>query len=144
MGHSQIECRCVPWSGVNVVLSHCPIRPCRYLCRVEEMRQSLRIVLQCLNKMPEGEIKVDDAKISPPKRSEMKVGTRAVVSGDLLGGCAVTVQRHYGGRGNAVTVAGRRKRSLCPLKPGDNYCYLRDNSPAIQDAPRALVPLTIT
>ena len=28
---------------------------------------------QCLNKMPAGEIKVDDAKISPPKRSEMKV-----------------------------------------------------------------------
>lgn len=37
------------------------------------MRQSLRIILQCLNKMPEGEIKVDDAKISPPKRAEMKV-----------------------------------------------------------------------
>ena len=30
-------------------------------------------VFQCLNKMPEGAIKVDDAKISPPKRSEMKV-----------------------------------------------------------------------
>jgi len=28
---------------------------------------------QCLNKMPAGEIKVDDAKITPPKRSEMKV-----------------------------------------------------------------------
>lgn len=40
---------------------------------MEEMRQSLRIILQCLNKMPEGEIKVDDAKISPPKRAEMKV-----------------------------------------------------------------------
>lgn len=37
------------------------------------MRQSLRIMLQALNKMPEGEIKVDDAKVSPPKRSEMKV-----------------------------------------------------------------------
>lgn len=46
----------------------------RYLCRVEEMRQSLRIILQCLNKMPPGEIKVDDAKVSPPKRAEMKVG----------------------------------------------------------------------
>lgn len=37
------------------------------------MRQSLRIMLQSLNKMPEGEIKVDDAKVAPPKRSEMKV-----------------------------------------------------------------------
>lgn len=41
------------------------------------MRQSLRIILQCLNKMPEGEIKVDDAKISPPKRAEMKVKSLA-------------------------------------------------------------------
>lgn len=45
----------------------------RYLCRVEEMRQSLRIMHQAMNKMPEGEIKVDDAKVAPPKRSEMKV-----------------------------------------------------------------------
>ncbi|CAH1996540.1 unnamed protein product [Acanthoscelides obtectus] len=34
----------------------------RYLCRLEEMRQSLRIIDQCLNKMPPGEIKTDDAK----------------------------------------------------------------------------------
>ena len=34
----------------------------RYLCRVEEMRQSLHIIHQCLNKMPEGEVRVDDAK----------------------------------------------------------------------------------
>ena len=45
----------------------------RYLCRVEEMRQSLRIIHQCLNKMPEGEVRVDDAKIMPPRRGEMKV-----------------------------------------------------------------------
>lgn len=37
------------------------------------MRQSIRIISQCLNKMPPGEIKVDDAKVSPPKRAEMKV-----------------------------------------------------------------------
>lgn len=48
-------------------------RPRRYLCRVEEMRQSIRIISQCLNKMPPGEVKVDDAKVSPPKRAEMKV-----------------------------------------------------------------------
>ena len=40
------------------------------------MRQSLRIISQCLNKMPPGELKVDDAKVSPPKRAEMKVGYR--------------------------------------------------------------------
>ena len=45
----------------------------RYLIRVEEMRQSLRIIHQCLNKMPEGEVRVDDAKIMPPRRAEMKV-----------------------------------------------------------------------
>lgn len=45
----------------------------RYLCRLEEMRQSLRIIEQCLNQMPAGEIKTDDAKITPPSRTEMKV-----------------------------------------------------------------------
>uniref|UniRef100_A0A8C4WZI3 NADH dehydrogenase [ubiquinone] iron-sulfur protein 2, mitochondrial n=1 Tax=Eptatretus burgeri TaxID=7764 RepID=A0A8C4WZI3_EPTBU len=51
----------------------------RYLIRVEEMRQSLRIINQCLNRMPEGEIKVDDAKISPPKRSEMKSSMESLI-----------------------------------------------------------------
>jgi len=51
----------------------------RYLCRMEEMRQSMRIVLQCLNKMPAGEIKIDDAKVSPPKRSEMKESMEALI-----------------------------------------------------------------
>lgn len=60
-------------------VDHCHFlsRWLRYLCRVEEMRQSLRIMHQALNKMPEGEIKVDDAKVAPPKRSEMKVSQPA-------------------------------------------------------------------
>lgn len=37
------------------------------------MRQSLRIIEQCLNQMPSGEIKTDDAKLTPPSRAEMKV-----------------------------------------------------------------------
>ncbi|XP_047130443.1 NADH-ubiquinone oxidoreductase 49 kDa subunit isoform X1 [Hydra vulgaris] len=51
----------------------------RYLCRVEEMRQSVRIVEQCLNKMPPGEVRIDDAKISPPKRAEMKESMEALI-----------------------------------------------------------------
>lgn len=39
------------------------------------MRQSMRIIEQCINRMPEGEIKVDDYKISPPPRKKMKVLT---------------------------------------------------------------------
>lgn len=37
------------------------------------MRQSLRIIEQCLNQMPAGEIKTDDMKITTPSRAEMKV-----------------------------------------------------------------------
>lgn len=48
----------------------------RYLIRAEEMRQSLRIIDQCLNQMPAGDIRTDDAKVCPPTRSEMKVGRK--------------------------------------------------------------------
>ncbi|KAK5986776.1 NADH dehydrogenase subunit D [Trichostrongylus colubriformis] len=51
----------------------------RYLCRVEEMRQSLSLILQCLNKMPAGEVKVDDHKIVPPKRAEMKDSMESLI-----------------------------------------------------------------
>ncbi|CAF0792951.1 unnamed protein product [Didymodactylos carnosus] len=51
----------------------------RYLCRMEEMRQSLRIMEQCLNKMPSGEFRVDDHKIVPPKRAEMKESMEALI-----------------------------------------------------------------
>ncbi|XP_045210044.2 NADH-ubiquinone oxidoreductase 49 kDa subunit-like isoform X1 [Mercenaria mercenaria] len=51
----------------------------RYLCRMEEMRQSLRIIHQCLNKMPAGEIKTDDHKVSPPKRAEMKNSMESLI-----------------------------------------------------------------
>nr|YP_011007931.1 NADH dehydrogenase subunit 7 [Aureophycus aleuticus]WBP69762.1 NADH dehydrogenase subunit 7 [Aureophycus aleuticus] len=51
----------------------------RYLARVEEMRQSLSIIYQCLNKMPEGSVKVDDAKISPPARADVKQSMEALI-----------------------------------------------------------------
>lgn len=51
----------------------------RYLCRVEEMRQSVRIIHQCLNQIPDGPIKVDDHKIVPPTRAEMKESMEALI-----------------------------------------------------------------
>jgi len=64
------------FSAVRVLLLAfvCCLCLFRYLIRMEEMRQSLHIIHQCLNKMPAGEVKVDDAKLTPPSRSEMKVG----------------------------------------------------------------------
>lgn len=43
------------------------------------MRQSIRIINQCLNKMPSGEVRVDDNKIVPPRRSEMKNSMEALI-----------------------------------------------------------------
>jgi NADH-quinone oxidoreductase subunit D len=51
----------------------------RYLVRVEEMRQSVRIIWQCLEKMPSGPVKTDNRKISPPSRGEMKRSMEALI-----------------------------------------------------------------
>ena len=51
----------------------------RYMIRVAEMRESLRIIVQCLNAMPEGPIKVDDSKLVPPSRSDMKTSMEALI-----------------------------------------------------------------
>ncbi len=51
----------------------------RYLVRIEEMRQSLRIMRQCLAEMPTGPVKTADGKISPPPRAEMKRSMEALI-----------------------------------------------------------------
>lgn len=51
----------------------------RYLCRVQEMRESLRIISQCLNKITPGAVKVDDYKLVPPPRATMKESMEALI-----------------------------------------------------------------
>jgi NADH-quinone oxidoreductase subunit D len=55
----------------------------RYLIRMEEMRQSVRIMKQCIEKLraPEGQgrVSVDDNKIVPPSRGEMKKSMEALI-----------------------------------------------------------------
>jgi NADH-quinone oxidoreductase subunit D len=53
----------------------------RYLCRVEEMRQSVKIMHQCidlLRKTP-GLVLADDHKVTPPRRAEMKQSMEAMI-----------------------------------------------------------------
>lgn len=51
----------------------------RYLIRIEEMRQSLRIMEQCINEMPLGPVKVIDHKITPPSRADMKSSMESLI-----------------------------------------------------------------
>jgi len=44
----------------------------RYLIRLEEMRQSINIIFQCINNIPEGYIKTLNQKIAAPSRQNMK------------------------------------------------------------------------
>ncbi|KPF60094.1 NADH dehydrogenase [alpha proteobacterium AAP81b] len=51
----------------------------RFMVRMEEMRQSLRIIYQCLDQMPAGRHATLDRKVSPPSRSEMKRSMEALI-----------------------------------------------------------------
>jgi NADH dehydrogenase (ubiquinone) Fe-S protein 2 len=51
----------------------------RYLVRISEMRQSTKIILQCINQLPEGLIKADDKKLTVPSRREIKNSMEALI-----------------------------------------------------------------
>jgi NADH-quinone oxidoreductase subunit D len=51
----------------------------RFMVRVEEVRQSARIMKQCLAEMPNGPIASDDRKVVPPRRAEMKSSMEALI-----------------------------------------------------------------
>ncbi|MDE2412266.1 MAG: NADH-quinone oxidoreductase subunit D [Sphingomonadales bacterium] len=51
----------------------------RFMVRVEEVRQSARIIRQCIAEMPSGPVCSDDRKVSPPKRAEMKSSMESLI-----------------------------------------------------------------
>lgn len=51
----------------------------RYLVRMEEMRQSLRIVEQALNRLPEGDYRIEDYKIVLPPRQRLDVSMESLI-----------------------------------------------------------------
>ncbi len=52
----------------------------RYLCRIEEMRESILIMTQALKKIPKGPVMTLDTKIGPPKRNDMKMSMEALIN----------------------------------------------------------------
>ena len=51
----------------------------RYLIRVFEMKESLKIIEQCLKKLPEGLIKSNDKKFTPPSRADIKSSMESLI-----------------------------------------------------------------
>lgn len=73
-----------PYSGIEEYEFEVPTRTegdvyARYLVRVEEMRQSLNIVKQAFDSMPDGDFKNMDPKITPPPRRELTRSMEAVI-----------------------------------------------------------------
>ncbi len=51
----------------------------RYLIRLFEMEQSLKIIKQCLDQIPDGIVKSNDNKVTPPSRTEMKQSMESLI-----------------------------------------------------------------
>ncbi len=51
----------------------------RYLCRVEEMYESVKIMKQCIEKLPDGPVMTQDNKFVPPRRTDMKKSMEALI-----------------------------------------------------------------
>jgi NADH-quinone oxidoreductase subunit D len=52
----------------------------RYLVRIYEMRESIKIIKQSIEKLPEGPFKTDDPRISTPERDDMKTSMEAMIN----------------------------------------------------------------
>jgi NADH-quinone oxidoreductase subunit D len=76
--------KAVPYAGYEAYAFDVPLGTRgdvydRYLIRMEEMRQSLRIVQQALDRLPDGPFLSDNRKFVPPPRSELGVSMEALI-----------------------------------------------------------------
>ncbi len=98
----------------------------RYLVRMEEMRQSLRLVEQCLIQIPKGPILSDFPHICPPKKDEMKQSMEALIQHFKLysegfhvpaGEVYVAVEAPKGEFGVYLVADGTNKPYRCKIRP---------------------------
>jgi NADH-quinone oxidoreductase subunit D len=98
----------------------------RFMVRVEEVRQSARIMRQCLKDIPAGPIGTDDRKIFPPKRAEMKQSMEAMIHHFKLytegyhvpaGEVYVATESPKGEFGVYLVADGTNKPYRCKIRP---------------------------
>src|SRR5229473_964141 len=51
----------------------------RYLVRIKEMREAVKILRQALDRLPDGPVNIDDRKMLPPPREELETSMEAVI-----------------------------------------------------------------
>jgi len=100
----------------------------RYILRVEEMRQSLWLIVQCLHAIPNGLVKADDFKIIPPARTDMKLTMEGLIHHFKLYTegfsikptlCYAAIEAPKGEFGNFVISDGTNKPYRCKIRaPG--------------------------
>jgi NADH-quinone oxidoreductase subunit D len=97
----------------------------RYLIRVEEMRQSVKIIEQCISKIEAGAVCVDDRRISPPKKSDAKESMEDLIGHFKLftegynvpkGQCYVAVEAPKGEFGVYLVSDGSNKPYRCHIR----------------------------
>lgn len=105
----------------------------RYLVRMEEMRQSVRIIKQCLEQMPEGPVKVKNYKITTPPRAEMKTSMEALIHHFKLytegyhvpkGETYTAVEAPKGEFGVYLIADGSNQPYRCKIR-GPSYAFLQ-------------------
>jgi NADH-quinone oxidoreductase subunit D len=98
----------------------------RYLVRMAEMRESVKIVKQGLAKIKPGPIKVQDRKFSPPKRAEMKHSMEALIHHFKLytegyhvpaGATYTVVEAPKGEFGVYLVADGTNRPYRCKIRP---------------------------
>jgi NADH-quinone oxidoreductase subunit D len=98
----------------------------RYLVRLVEMRESVKIIKQCLARMRPGPVKVQDNKIAPPRRSEMKRSMEALIHHFKLytegyhvpaGATYSVVETPKGEFGVYLVADGTNKPYRCKIRP---------------------------
>jgi NADH-quinone oxidoreductase subunit D len=98
----------------------------RYLMRLAEMRESVKIIQQCLSKMKPGPVKVQDRKFSPPSRAEMKRSMEALIHHFKLytegyhvpaGATYTVVESPKGEFGVYLVADGTNRPYRCKIRP---------------------------